>query len=61
MLLDAKLLPYQAVMPASQYALNGAAVELLKDLRVHTKSFQPPEWEEALSCPLHDFVGVCGP
>ena len=28
---------------ASQDALNGAAVELFEDLRVHDKSFQPPE------------------
>ena len=45
---------------ASQYALDGAAVELFEDLRTHAKSFQPPEGEEALSCPLHDCAGVCG-
>ena len=44
---------------ASRDALSGAAVELFQDLRAHAKSFQPPEGEEALSCPLHDCVGVC--
>jgi hypothetical protein len=39
---------------AVQDALNGAAVELFEDLRVHAKSFQPPEWEEMLSFPLHN-------
>jgi hypothetical protein len=44
-----------------QYALNGATVELLEDLTADDKSFQPPEGEEALSCPLYDCVGVIGP
>jgi hypothetical protein len=44
---------------ASQDALNGAAVELYEDLRAHDKSFQSPGGEEALSCSLHDCVGVC--
>ena len=26
----------------------------------HAKSFQPPEGEDALSCPLQDCVDVCG-
>ena len=42
---------------ASQDALSGAAVEL----RAHAESFQPPEGEEVLLCPLHDCVGVFGP
>ena len=46
---------------ASQNALSDAAVELFPDLRAHVKSFQPPEGEEVLSCPLHDSVGVYGP
>ena len=46
---------------ASQDALNGAAVERFEDRRAHAKTFQPPEGEEAWSCPLHDCVGVCGP
>ena len=57
---------YQAVaLPsgdsASQDALNGAAVELFEDLMAHAKALQHPEGEEALSCLLHDCVGVCGP
>ena len=54
---DAKQLLYQDDA-ASQDALNGAAVERFEDLRAHAKSFQPPEEEEALSCPLCDCVGV---
>jgi hypothetical protein len=45
---------------ASQYDLNGAAVERLGDLRAYAKSFQPPEREEVLLCPLHDCVDVFG-
>jgi hypothetical protein len=45
---------------ASQGALNGAAVELFEDLRARAKYFQPPEGEEALSCSLHDCVGMFG-
>jgi hypothetical protein len=41
---------------ASQDARNSAAVEDFEDLRAHDKSFQPPEVEEVLSCPLHDFL-----
>ena len=41
---------------ASRDTLNGAAVELLEDLRNHAKSFQPPEGGEALLCSLHDCV-----
>jgi hypothetical protein len=43
-----------------QDAVNVAAVELVEDLRAHCESFQTPEGEEALSCLLHDCVGVCG-
>ena len=39
----------------TQDALNGEAVELFEDLRA---PFQPPEGEEVLSCPLHNFVVV---
>jgi hypothetical protein len=46
---------------AGQDALDGAAVEPLEDPRDVDKSFQPPEVEESLSCPLHDCAGVCGP
>ena len=42
-------------------ALNGAAVELFQDLRARAKSFQTPEREEVLLCPLQNCVGVCGP
>ena len=54
---DAKQLPSQA----SQDAFNGAAVDIFENLRAHAKSFQPPDGEEALSCLLHNCVGVCGP
>ena len=50
-----------SVDAVDQDALNGAAVERFEDLRAHAKPFQPPEGEEALSCPLHDCVGVCVP
>jgi hypothetical protein len=43
---------------------NGDAVsqdELFEDLRAQAKSFQSPEGKEALSCPLHNYVGVFGP
>ena len=40
---------------AGQDALNVAAVEFM-DVMAHAKSFQPPEGEEALFCPLHDCV-----
>ena len=40
---------------ASQDDLNGAAVELYEDLRAHATY---SEGEEALSCPLHNCVGV---
>ena len=50
---DAEQLPYQA--------LDGAAVELFEDLGIHDKSFQSPDVEKVLSCPLHDFIGVFGP
>jgi hypothetical protein len=33
-------------------ALEGAAVEPFEDLRTHAKSFQSPEGEYVLSCPL---------
>ena len=46
---------------ASQDALDGAAVDLFEDPRAHDKTFRPPEAEEALPCPLHNCVGVCGP
>ena len=44
-----------------QDALDGAAVELFEDLGTHVKSFQPPEWEKALSCPPHNILGMFEP
>ena len=44
-----------------QDALDGAAVELFEYLRTHAKSFQSPEGEKVLSCPLHNCLGVFGP
>ena len=44
-----------------QDALDGAVVELLEDMATHAKSFQSPEGEKVLSCPLHDFLGEFGP
>jgi hypothetical protein len=41
-------------------ALKGSAVELFQDLETHDKSFQSPEGEKVLSCPLHDCLGVFG-
>jgi hypothetical protein len=43
-----------------QDALDGAAVELFEDLGTHAKSFQYPEMEKVLSCPLHNCLGVFG-
>ena len=43
-----------------QDALDGAAVELFEDLGTHEKSFQSPEGEKVLSCPLHGCLGVLG-
>ena len=37
-----------------QDALVGAAVEHFEDLGTHAKSFQSPEGEKVLSCPLYD-------
>ena len=45
----------------SQDANDGAAVEPFEDLRTHAKSFQSPEGEYVLSCPLHNCFGVLGP
>ena len=45
----------------SQDALDGAAVEPFDDLRTHNKSFQSPEGEQVLSCPLHNCLRVLGP
>ena len=45
----------------SQDALNVADVELFEDLRTNAESFQPPEGEEVLSCPIYNCVDVCGP
>ena len=44
-----------------QDALDGAAVELFEDLGTHAKSFQSPEGEKVLLCPLHNFLIVFGP
>jgi hypothetical protein len=41
-----------------QDALDAVAVEFFEDLGNHVKSFQFPEGEKALSCPLHNFLGV---
>ena len=57
---DAEQLPYQAVMQP-QDALDGAAVELFKNLGTHAKSFQSPEGGKVLLCPLHERLGVLGP
>ena len=43
-----------------QDALDGAAVELFEDLGTHAKSFQSPEGERVLSCPLLNCLGVFG-
>ena len=45
----------------SHDALDGAAVELFEDLGTHAKSFQSPERENILLCPLHDCLGTFGP
>ena len=45
----------------SQDALDHAAVKQIEDLGTHAKSFQSPEGEKVLSCPLHDCLGVFGP
>ena len=37
----------------SQDALDGAAVEPNEDLGTHDKSFQSPDREKVVSCPLH--------
>ena len=42
----------------SQDALDGAAVELFKDLGTHAKSFQSPEGEKVLSCFTTVLVGL---
>ena len=42
-------------------ALDGAAVEPFEDLGTHAKSFQSPEGEKVLSCPLLDCLGMFGP
>ena len=44
-----------------QDALDGAAVELFDNLWTHANSFQSPDGEKALSCPLHNFLGLFGP
>ena len=44
-----------------QDALDGAAVEPFEDMGTHAKSFQSPEGEKVLSCPLHDSLGMFGP
>ena len=46
---------------ASQEALNGAAVEIFEDLRVHAKTFQHPERGVVLSFRRHNCIGVLGP
>ena len=38
-----------------------AAEECFEDLETHAKSFQSPEREMVLSCPLHGYLGVFGP
>ena len=43
-----------------QDALDGVAVEPFEDQRTHAKSFQSPEGEYALLCPLYDCLGVFG-
>jgi hypothetical protein len=58
---DAEQLPYQAVMQHVRMLPIGAAVEPFEDLETHDKSFQSPEGETVLSCPLHDCLGVFGP
>ena len=41
-----------------QDAVNGAAVSPFEDLGTHAKSFQSPEREKVLLCPLHDCLGI---
>ena len=43
-----------------QDALDGAAVEPFEDLGAHAKSFQSPEGENILLCPLHNCLGMFG-
>jgi hypothetical protein len=44
-----------------QDPLDGAAVEIFEDRGTHAKSSQSPGGEKALSCPLHNCLGVVGP
>ena len=44
-----------------QDALAGAAAEPFEDLWTIAKSFQSPEGEKVLSCPVHDCLGMFGP
>jgi hypothetical protein len=58
---DDKQLPYQAVMqPVRMLSM----VQLYNFLRIwgpkSAKSFQSPEEEKVLSCPLHNCLGVLG-
>ena len=41
-----------------QDALGGAGVLPFEDLGTHAKSFQSPEGEKVLLCPLHDCLGI---
>jgi hypothetical protein len=58
---DAEQLPIPGGDATGQDALDGTAVEHFEDLGTHVKSFQSPEGEKVLSCPLHDCLGVFGP
>ena len=52
-------------MPGSdatgQDVLDSAAVEPFEDLGTQAKSFQSPQGEKVLSCPLHNCLVVFGP
>ena len=60
LLSDAEQLPYQAVMQTVRM-LSMVQLCNFEDLGTHAKSFQSPEGENVLSCPLHDCLGVFGP
>ena len=55
--LDAELLPYQAVMQRVKIIL----MVHFEDLETHAKTFQSPEGENMLLCPVHNFLGVFRP
>ena len=54
--LDAEQLPYQALMQPVRMLLM-VQLQNFEDLGTHAKSFQSPEGEKVLSCPLCDCLG----